>query len=49
MTTGTFEKAIAATPPAPEPEDTPPATRKALVDYAEQEAPLVPPKGRKKR
>lgn len=42
MTTGTFKAAMG-------PEDTPPATRKALIAYAEQEAPLVPPKGRKKR
>lgn len=53
MTTGTFERAGGPKdlpPPAPPAqEDTPPATRRALVDYAEQEAPLVPPKARKKR
>lgn len=41
MTTGTFERAVAASPK----EDTPPSARAALVDFAMD----GPPKGKKKR
>lgn len=46
MTTGTFEKALAATPP-PAKEDTPPATRAALIEFAMGPEPKAP-KGRKR-
>lgn len=51
MTTGTFERAISAAPappakPAPK-EDTPPATRAALIEFAMGPEPKAP-KGRKR-